>query len=225
MDRIIIDQIPFHVEERTFMDHLRIRSGSRNASRLSTLLSEALGIASPKAAFAVAEAHPLSGDIVEIGGVHLQGRLLCDNLEKAGNVFPFVATCGVELEAWSKQRRSVIHAFWADAIMYRALGCAVSHLEAGLRAKTGSGELSCMNPGSLPKWPLSEQAHIFALLGESAATVGVRLMENMSMRPLKSISGIYFMSEKGFCNCELCSRECCITRRASYNAGQKNVAQ
>ncbi|MEN6473401.1 MAG: vitamin B12 dependent methionine synthase [Syntrophaceae bacterium] len=209
------------MEEQALIELLRIPAGSRMAEQFSMLFRQACGIAAPKATYIVSEACLLAQDRVAIGGVHLHGRLLCGNLDKSGKVFPFVATCGAELEAWSSGIRNTMHAFWADGIMFTALGCAVSYLEADLRAKTGSGELSCMNPGSLPEWPLSEQAHIFALLGESAATVGVRLMENMSMRPLKSISGIYFMSEKGFCNCELCLRERCITRRASYNAGQR----
>jgi hypothetical protein len=40
----------------------------------------------------------------------------------------------------------------------------------------------------------------------------------MVIRPLKSVSGISFVSEKGFTNCSLCPRERCPTRRAEYNA-------
>jgi len=216
MDRIILENIPFHVEEQSFLELFRIPPRSRQADKFSLLLRQAYRIAAPKAAYLVSEVCRFAEDAIEIGGVRLQSRLLCDNLVKAGMTFPFVATCGAELEAWSLGVQDIIHAFWADGIMFMALGCAIGALEAELRAANGKGVLSSMNPGSLPEWPLSEQAHIFALLGESAATVGVRLMENMSMRPLKSISGIYFMSEEGFCNCERCSRERFITRRASY---------
>jgi hypothetical protein len=221
VDRIILDNIPFNVEEQAFIELLRIPTGARKAEQFSELLSQAHGIAAPKAAYIVSAAYKITDDTVGIGGVHLQSRLLCDNLDKTGKVFPFIATCGAELEEWSLGIQNVMHAFWADGIMLMALGCAVSYLEADLKAKTGKGVLSCMNPGSLPEWPLSDQTKIFALLGEAAAAVGVRLKENMSMCPLKSISGIYFMSEKGFCNCKLCSKERCIMRRAAYGAGQE----
>ena len=216
MDSIILDHIPFNVDEVALMDILRIRSGSRNAAQFSTLFKEAIEIAVPKAVYAMTEAHILEGDAVEIGGVQFQSPLLCVNLEKAGTVFPFAATCGIELEEWSKKMHSVMHAFWADTIMLMALGCAVNRLEACLKEKVGSEALSSMNPGSLPEWAIEEQANIFALIGEKAATVGIRLTKNMIIRPQKSISGIYFVSENGFCNCSLCPRERCFVRRAPY---------
>ena len=216
MDSIILDHIPFNVDEVALMDILRIRSGSRNAAQFSTLFKEAIEIAVPKAVYAMTEAYILEGDAVEIGGVQFQSPLLCVNLEKAGTVFPFAATCGIELEEWSKKMHSVMHAFWADTIMLMALGCAVNRLEACLKEKVGSEALSSMNPGSLPEWAIEEQANIFALIGEKAATVGIRLTKNMIIRPQKSISGIYFVSENGFCNCSLCPRERCFVRRAPY---------
>jgi len=216
MDSIILDQIPFDVDEVALMDILRIRPGSRIAAKFSTLFKEARQIAVPKAVYAMAEAQILQGDAVEIGGVQFQSPLLCVNLEKAGTVFPFAATCGIELEEWSKKMHNVMHAFWADTIMLMALGCAVSRLEACLKEKVGNEALSSMNPGSLPEWAIEEQANIFALLGEKAAAVGIRLTKNMIIRPQKSIYGIYFVSEKGFCNCSLCPRERCFARRASY---------
>jgi hypothetical protein len=217
MENIILDQIPFIVDEPALMDVLRIRPDSGNAAKFSALFKEAHEIAVPKAVYAVAEAHTLEGDIVEISGVRFQSPLLCVNVEKAGTVFPFAATCGVELEEWSEKLKGVLHSFWADTIMLMALGCAVSSLEVCLKKKAGSEALSSMNPGSLPEWPIGEQANIFALLGESAAAVGIRLTRNMSIRPQKSVSGIYFVSEKGFCNCTLCPRERCFTRRAPYH--------
>ena len=217
MERIILDQIPFNVEEPDLMKLLRIRPGSRNAVKFSTLFKEAREIAVPKAVYTMGEAQILQGDAVEIGGIQFQSPLLCINLEKAGTVFPFAATCGIELEEWSKKMHNLMYAFWADAIMLMALGCAVSRLEVRLKEKVGNNEaLSSMNPGSLPEWTIEEQANIFALLGEKAATVGIRLTKNMIIRPQKSVSGIYFISENGFCNCSLCPRERCFARRTPY---------
>jgi hypothetical protein len=223
MDRIILDQIPFDVDEVALMDILRISPGSLNAAKFSTLFKEAREIAVPKAVYTMAEAQMLQGNAVEIGGVQFQSPLLCVNLEKAGTVFPFAATCGIELEEWSKKMHNVMHAFWADAIMLMALGCAVNRLEACLKEKVGSEALSSMNPGSLPEWPIGEQANIFALLGKKAAAVGIRLTKNMIIRPQKSISGIYFVSENGFCNCSLCPRERCFARRTPYKDYSKYI--
>lgn len=225
MDNIILDQIPFIVDELALMDVLRIRPGSSNAAKFTALYKEAHEMAAPKAVYTIAETRMLEGDVIEISGLQFQSSLLCVNLEKAGTVFPFAATCGVELEEWSEKIKSALNSFWAGCIALMALGCAVNHLEACLKEKTGRESLSSMNPGSLPEWPLREQANIFALLGESAKAVGIRLTNNMSIRPQQSISGIYFVSEKGFCNCLLCPRKRCFTRRAPYNEGLQKTTQ
>jgi hypothetical protein len=162
-------------------------------------------------------------DSVAIGRVLFTSRILRVNLEKAGVVFPFVATCGTELEEWSSGLSGTLHAFWAENVMLLALGSAVARLEALLKERLGVQELSTMNPGSLPDWPIEQQAPLFALLGDAAKAVGTRLTDSLVIRPLKSVSGISFMSEEGFRNCSLCPRERCPSRRAAYDAGLYRV--
>lgn len=219
MERIILDGIPFDVDEHGLMELLRIRQGSGNAAEFSSILVHAKQVARPKAVFGVASARTTGHDVVEIDGVSFQSRVLHVNLDKAGVVFPFIATCGSELEEWSQDMTGMLRSFWADSIMLMALGCAVSALESHLRERLGDASLSTMNPGSLEDWPLEEQAALFRLLGDAANAVGARLSDKMVIRPLKSVSGISFVSEKGFSNCSLCPRPSCESRRAPYNAG------
>jgi len=217
MNRVILDRIPFEVDAQGLSELLRIRPGSRSHAEFLPILEEAQATASPKAAFAVASASPSGEDTVDIGGVRFTSRVLHVNLEKAGVVFPFAATCGAELEEWSKGMKGALRSFWADSIMLMALGCAVSHMNAYLKKRTGSGELSSMNPGSLADWPIEQQEPLFALLGDAARAIGVSLTDRMVIRPLKSVSGILFVSEEGFVNCALCPREGCPSRRAGYD--------
>jgi hypothetical protein len=217
MDRIILDHIPFEVEDRGFMNMLRIQPGTRNADAFSKLLEESRPLARPKAAFAVASPRLASESTVEIGGAIFTSRVLCANLEKAGIAFPFAATCGAELEEWAATMSGMLHSFWADSIMLMALGSAVGFLEKHLKDRLEGAPLSSMNPGSLEDWPLTEQAPLFHLLGESATAIGMRLSDKMVLRPLKSLSGIQFASREGFVNCALCPRESCGSRRAAYD--------
>jgi hypothetical protein len=218
MDRIILDDIPFATDPEGLARLLRIQPGSRNASEFSKILQDAIAVARPKAAFAVAVAHMRGDTIVEIGNVILNSLILRINLEKAGIVYPFVATCGTELEEWSRTLRDMLHSFWADSIMLMALGCAMGHLDAYLKQRIGNEAiLSSMNPGSLPDWPLAEQAALFSLLGDGASAIGARLTDKMVIHPLKSVSGIHFVSEEAFINCSLCPRLNCSSRRADYD--------
>ncbi|HOS98052.1 MAG TPA: vitamin B12 dependent methionine synthase [Deltaproteobacteria bacterium] len=218
MERIILDDIPFEADENGLMELLRIRPGTRNAADFCAILREAGAVARPRAGFGVASPVMAGDDSVEIGQVRFTGRILRVNLEKAGVVFPFVATCGTELEEWSSGLSGTLHAFWAENIMLLALGSAVARLEQHLKDRLGVQEFSTMNPGSLPEWPIEQQAPLFALLGDTVRAMGVRLTDRMVIRPLKSVSGISFVSAEGFVNCALCPRERCPSRRAAYDA-------
>ncbi len=220
MDRIILDDIAFEADELGVLNLLRLKPGTPRASELSELLIEARSIAAPKAAFVVASARMKGEDEVEIGGITFTSRVLRVNLQKAGVVYPFAATCGTGLEEWSRKLTGTLQRFWADTIMLLALGSAVARLEAFLKGLHGHGaNLSSMNPGSLEDWPLEAQAPLFSLLGDAAEAIGVGLTDKMVIHPLKSVSGIQFASEEGFVNCALCPRQGCASRRAAYDSG------
>jgi hypothetical protein len=223
MERIILDDIPFEADENGLMELLRIRHGTRNAADFCAILREARSVARPKACFGVASPAITGDDSVEIDRVRFASRILRVNLEKAGVVFPFVATCGTGLEEWSSGLNGTLHAFWAENIMLLALGSAVARMEQHLKDLLGVQELSTMNPGSLPDWPIEQQAPLFALLGDAAQAVGTRLTGSLVIRPLKSVSGISFVSAEGFVNCSLCPRDRCPSRRAAYDSGLYRV--
>jgi len=220
MDRVILEDIPFEADEKGLAELLRIRPGSKLASEFTVILHEACSVARPKAVFAVANAVLDGEDTVKIGGIVFKSRLLHENLKAAGVVYPFVATCGTELEEWSRTLTGSLRTFWADTVMLMALGCAVNRLESSLKESLGSGiRLSTMNPGSLPDWPLEAQPALFSALGEAVSAMGVRLTEKMVISPLKSISGLHFVSEDAFINCRLCPRRSCPSRRSAYEPG------
>ena len=218
MDRIIMNNIPFEVDTNGMLDLLRLRPGTSRSSDFLKILDKARSIAKPKAAFSVAPVRITGDESVEIGGVNFTSRVMTVNLENACIVYPFVATCGVDLDEWSNALSGTLQRFWADSIMLMALGCAVTHLEVYLKNRIGKDtRLSSMNPGSIKDWPLEAQATLFSLLGDDAEAIGVRLTDKMVIRPLKSISGIYFVSEENFVNCSLCPRHDCISRRAKFD--------
>lgn len=217
-DIIILDEIPFTVEEKGLFELLKVRPGSRHAAELKEIFDKACTTARPKAAFAVVTVDDRSDDTVSVSGVRFKSRILALNLKDASVAYPFIATCGRELEEWSRGMTGTLHSFWADTIMLLALGCVMGHLEAYLKDRIGNASLSSMNPGSLPDWPLEEQRPLFELIGGAAKIIGVGLTEKMVLLPLKSVSGIHFISEEGFTNCRLCPRERCPARREAYRA-------
>lgn len=217
MKKIIIDNIPLDITAEQLEPLLKIKFGSSLSGRLATLLESALSIARPKVAFRLSGVEHTDDGVVLLDGIRLKSQVLQVNLKDCRRAFPFVATCGAELENWSKTITNTLESFWADAISMLALGAALDAFKKHVHQTFETGTTSTMNPGSLKDWPLSEQHQLFSLLGESCAAIGVRLTPNAMMVPLKSVSGIEFESGEKFYNCQLCPRDKCPGRRAAYD--------
>lgn len=215
----ILDKIAFSIEADKFAGSLKIRQNSNQMDRLKNLIEEAQILARPKALYRVAYIEEKKDEQVLIEGITFTSRVLRVNLEKAHRVFPYIATCGKELEEWSKKFEDLLDRYLVDAIKEKALRVALDFLYNDLIARFQPGKLSRMNPGALPDWPLPEQAPLFALLKEGPSLIEVKLNESFLMIPIKSVSGIWFPTEESFESCRLCSRENCPGRRAAFVPG------
>jgi hypothetical protein len=215
---IILDDIPFSVTADQCFELLRIKPGSRHGKEFADLLEEARAIARPKAAFHVAVVHERGEAHVIIDGVRFDSSILRINLEESPVVFPFVATCGHELNELSDRLEGTLHLFWADTLKMLALGAAMSILDEHLKERVSPAELSCMNPGSLEDWPLPQQSPMFDLLGQAPQKIGVSLTKSYVLIPLKSVTGVQFVTQEKYFNCQLCPRENCEGRRVPYEA-------
>ncbi|HOW74225.1 MAG TPA: vitamin B12 dependent-methionine synthase activation domain-containing protein [Phycisphaerae bacterium] len=214
----ILKDIPFDLGVPALLKKLRIDGRPEYAERCSRLAREAALHAHPKGAYRLAYVDSKAEDAVVVNGVTLASRILRVNLGDIHRVFPFVVTCGVELEAWSQTITDMLERFWADTIMEEALRLAFETLTADMTRRYQLGKTAMMNPGSLEDWPIEQQTGLFSLLGDASAQIGVRLTESFLMVPIKSASGLRFPTETGFENCQLCPRERCPNRRAPYDA-------
>ncbi len=214
----ILDTITFAPDLPALMQRLHVKENSSHAQDLKALVDEAAAIARPKAMYRLAYIDEKAEDCVVIEGVTFTSRVLRVNLDIAQRVFAYVATCGMELEAWEKSLKDMLYSFWADVIKEMALRAAAHALNHELATCYTLGRTSTMAPGSLPDWPIREQRPLFTLLGDPQAAIGVQLTDSMLMVPNKSISGIRFPTEENFESCQLCPRENCPGRRAPYDA-------
>jgi hypothetical protein len=219
VNEVILDNISFELDLEPLMKRLHLREGSGYADDLQRLASDAQAIARPKALYRIAFIESFGDDHVVVDGVTLTSRVLRVNLEQAHRVFPYVATCGVELEAWSSSIDDMLQRYWVDTIKEMALRQAIRTLNEHLVEHYRPGRTSAMSPGSLEDWPLEEQRALFAILGDPKAAIGVQLSDSYLMIPTKSLSGIRFPTEASFESCQLCPREKCPGRRAPYDEG------
>jgi len=215
----ILQQIPVEINIEALLASVRLKPASREAQEIQHVIDTIRPEINPKAVYQVAYIHAKHAQAVDIEGIRFTSHVLRVNLDQAERVFPFIATCGIEVEELSQQYHDVLYQYVLDALKERILRRAVIYLQEHIRATYFPGQLSMMNPGSLQDWPLKEQKPLFSLFGDVKSAIGVELTESFLMVPVKSVSGIIFPTEVTFENCQLCPRTDCPGRRAPYDEG------
>jgi hypothetical protein len=213
----LLVNVPFKLDPSDMMKTLHIRSGTDDEHDFLTLLDQAQKIANPKIIYGIAGIDEIGEDRVVIEGFQFSSRVLSVNLEKIDRVFPFVVTCGMELQIWAEGIQDMIWNFWAEGIKEAALYSASNTFIELITARFQLGHVSTMSPGSLVNWPISQQIPLFELLGDTQALAGVRLTDSLLMVPTKSVSGLVFETDHTFTSCQLRPRPNCPNRRVPYD--------
>jgi len=214
----ILDDIPFSVVTEDVLKHLRLDAGDEDiVSVVDKVVKSTRQVARPRAVYKVSYVNDKREDSVAIDGRVFRSRVLRVNLDNVARVFPYVATCGRELDEVELPSDDFLAPYYIDTIKQMALGAATSYLGNYLQKQYALGQMSGMNPGSLQDWPITQQAPLFELFGDVKDLIGVELTDSFVMVPTKSLAGIYFPTEVNFQSCQLCPRGRCEGRRAPYN--------
>jgi hypothetical protein len=213
----ILTDIPVDLSLETIAPRVRVVPGSADASTLAALLDRVRPVAKPKAIYALCFIEERAEAAVNVGGVVFESRVLRVNLDGLHRVFPYIVTCGAELDDPRGLANDPLESYWLDEVRLAALGAGIEHLRQRIEERYQPGKLSSMSPGSLADWPISQQPKLFSLFGNVEAKIGVALTDSYLMLPLKSVSGMYFATETDFTSCRLCPRRHCISRQAAYD--------
>jgi len=219
----VLDDIPFRLEEAELRQRAHLERVP--VDLLAELLAAARPLARPKALYRACAVGRCTEDTVELDGTVFSSRVLAANLRQAAQVFPYVATCGTELDRLEARCEDLMARVCLDASYELALLAARDHLLRHLRAAHGAEALSSMNPGSgdARLWPIGQQRPLFGLLGDVEGAIGVRLTPSLLMQPNKSVSGILFPAAEHFESCQHCAREDCPRRRAPFAGGRAEL--
>lgn len=217
MDTVVLNNFPCEIDFEALLKKLHIKKESSYFAEIEMMATEAQLLARPKIVYKNVTIEVKADNFVVVDGIKLTSHVLRVNMEEALKAFPFVVTCGTELELWSKQFGDYFTSFCADTIKEMVLRSAIETFEAHLD-KEGVGHAVNMHPGSLTDWPINEQIHIFKLLGDVEELIGVQLTDSYLMLPIKTVSGIRFPKEGTFESCQLCPREKCPSRKALYGS-------
>lgn len=223
----IIDSIPFDLNAESLLKRVHIEQGTDDAAAFGALVRRAKETGRPKVLFMESFVEERGEDTVRIDGATFTSSMLRANLAKVERVFPFVVTCGHELDQAAPPKGDFLEEFWWDTIKEFTLGCAIAHFNDYLKRRFRLSKTSQMSPGSgdVDVWPIRQQKELFGLLGDVKKQIGVELTPSCLMIPNKSVSGIKFPTETDFRSCQVCRRKNCPGRSAEFDEHLWNSIQ
>jgi hypothetical protein len=218
---IILDSIPFDLNPDSLIEKFQLENFSATErDQFEQLIQNASSVARPKAMYKYAGMSIHDENLVQIDTQLFQSRMLSLNLSGLDAVFPYVATCGTEIDAFLSPFTQNPTATWAHVIKMSLLSSAYRYLLVHLQEIYGNpGPISNMTPGASDEdiWPIEDLEKLFQILGDTMETIGVQHIADYVMEPSVTVAGILFPKEQSYVNCQVCHRNDCSEREAPFD--------
>lgn len=209
--------MPIIIYHEALLKRLRLNPESPLQQEFQRLLQEAEAVGCPQGAFLEAPVSHVTENSLAIAGTTFQGEMLVQAVGRMPWVYPFIATCGIELEAWGEHKEDPLQKFWASEIMAEALNQALVNVKTKIVEKFKPKATAMISPGAMADWPLGEQERLFTVLGKAPERIGVRLTEEFMMLPIKTLTGVIFPVDQDLSECVYCDRSNCPERKMQSN--------
>jgi hypothetical protein len=216
---IPLSDIPFTFNTDQFAEQLRIKAGTDHAKAFEELVNTVQAIAKPKALYKVAFIDDKGNDSITLDGMRFTSRALRKNLDAVERVFPYIATCGTEVDNITIEQGDLQKKMWLAFLKGNLLQTSMHYLGVHLAQRYKVSNVSSMNPGSgdATVWPFEQQRELFSMFEDVEKLIGVTLTKSLVLVPDMSVAGILFPTETDFQSCQLCQRENCHLRRAPFD--------
>jgi hypothetical protein len=215
----VLNNIPFTLDTAALLSEVHVSQQSEDARDIHDLVKIAGRLARPKAVYKGSYIENRDRDKVCIDGVVFSSRVLSANLRAVERVFPYVATCGKELDELDVAPDNFARRYWLDTLKGMVLHVSLEFLYNHIRAKYALDKTATMSPGAADQdiWPIEQQRQLFSLFQNVEDSIGVKLTDSCLMIPNKSVSGILFATEVNFRSCQVCRRKNCPSRKAPFD--------
>jgi len=212
-------EIPFAFDTNQLFEYFRIKPGTDRAKAFEDLVNTVRKVGKPKALYKASFIEKKGEDTITIDSVKFTSFALRKNLDSIERVFPYVATCGTEIDDIDVGQGDFQNKMWINVFKGILLQASLQFLRENLAKRYGVSNLSSMNPGSgdASVWSFEQQRELFKICGDVEDLIGVRLTKSLVLVPDMSVAGIFFPTEVDFQSCQLCHRENCRSRRAPFD--------
>ncbi len=211
--------IPFDLNTDQLLGNLRIKPGTDLARKFEELVEKIRETGRPKALYKVCYITQKGESTITVDGITFKSLALRKNLDTIERVFPYIATCGAEIDDLETGQGNFQNKLLINFLKAILLDNSLRYLRKQLYKRYKVSKISAMNPGAgdASVWAIEEQRKLFSLFEDVKDRIGVRLTKSLVIVPDMSVSGILFPTETEFQSCQLCHRENCRFRRTAFD--------
>lgn len=215
----VLADFPYSLDLPNLHLQLKIDPATENGEAFDSFLQQVEEIARPKAVYLDSFIEFKGEDSVIFEGSTFYSPALRLNLAKVNRIFPYIATCGSEIDSFEIEKGDLVRQMWLYTIKLNLLQLSLQAIKQDIRRRNKFSKLSSMNPGSgdFSVWPIEQQQLLFSIFGGAEAGIGVKLTPSLMIQPDISTSGIFFPAETTYQNCQLCKRQDCDYRQAAFD--------
>ncbi|MBC8275768.1 MAG: hypothetical protein H8E40_12480 [Chloroflexi bacterium] len=131
----VIDNIPVKLELDDVVKKTRLRNVNEDVKEIiHELFDMVRPIAKPKAVFEISCVDNKQGDSLDIGGIRFTSHVLRVNSDKVERVFPYIVTCGREIDEIKIPQSQLLKQYFLDQIKEITVRSALSYLHDYIRA-------------------------------------------------------------------------------------------
>ncbi len=135
----ILEHIPVQLDLEQVLKRLHVNKESDDSKNVRRLLESVRLVINPKAVYEVSYVDHKNGNTLNISGVKFTSPILKANLGRIERVFPYVVTCGKELDDIQVPSDDFMKEFWLDTIKEMALRDSIKYLRDHLKKRICSG--------------------------------------------------------------------------------------
>lgn len=168
----------------------------------------------PRGALLTCPVEILGENQVSVGGTVMESRLVSKKLSHQKAAVVALTTIGGVEKLSEGNYLDTLKGRFFYAVLHQVRG----KMKEMARQLLQVNDVSELNPGSLPDWPICHNRHLFDLLGDTVEELGVTLRPDGFMAPVNTTCGIYFSDDSDYVNCRLCKKLDCIGRREPFDA-------
>jgi len=125
----VLDNIPVKLDFEVVSKKLHLRNKNEDVEKIiRELIETSRSVGKPKAVFEISRVENKRGDSLDIGGVTFTSHVLRVNLDKVDKVFPYVVTCGRELDEIKIPPQQIMKSYFLDQIKELVVRSALNYL-------------------------------------------------------------------------------------------------